>query len=93
MVVAGQVQQTVKDEEFDFDGERVAPLGSLPERGIDADREVAFFFNLGKIGGGKRKDVRWLVFAAEAPVQVAHGCVAGEQHGDMAAEADCGLSF
>jgi hypothetical protein len=87
VIVSGQVQQAVQDEDFQFGRQGVSLLDGLAKRRLHADGHVAFFLVLDEIRGRERKNVGRLVFAAEALVQVAHSRVAGEQHGYLPAQA------
>jgi hypothetical protein len=73
VIVAGEVEQAVQDQDLDFDGERVVLFLCLAARGGHADSEVAgnFFLSLDKGIGGKREDVGRLVYAAELAVEAA----------------------
>ncbi len=95
VIVAGEVEQAVQDEDLDFGGERVALFRCLAARGGDADGQVAgnFFLFLDEGVGGKGEDVGRLVFATEAAVEAADGLVGGEQDGDLAAQTDGGLGI
>jgi hypothetical protein len=52
VVVAGEMEQAVEDEHFDFDGERMILFDGLTERCWDGDSQVAGdFFRADAIGG------------------------------------------
>ena len=90
VVVSGQMEQAVEDEDFDFYGERMALFRGLALGGGDTDGEIAGNF----LGAGctcvgrEREHVRGLVFAAKAAVETADCGVGGEQDGDLSAEPD-----
>jgi hypothetical protein len=95
VVVAGQVEQTVKDKDLQFTGERVALIGSLAAGSVNADGQVAgdFFLVLDEILGGERKDVGGFVLAAELAIELLDGGVCGQHNVDFAAQTDCLLGF
>ena len=92
MVVAGEVEQAVEDEDFDFRRERVALLDGLAERRGHTDGQVACNFFGGRTANwtlrGEGKHVSGLVLAPEAGIEFADGGIGGEQHGDIAIEPD-----
>ena len=103
VVVAGEMKQAMEDENFDFDGERMALFDGLRRAvGTLMARSPAIFSSapmpsarksLQRKGAlsGKGEHVGGLVFVAELAVEFANGRVGGEQDGDLAAKADGGL--
>ena len=90
MVVAGQVQQTVQNQDLDFRGERMA-LFSLTQGSGHADGEVASDSTRAGAFGGKREHVGGFVFAAELAIELANCGVRCEQDSDLTAQTDGGL--
>jgi len=88
VVVAGEVEQAVEDEDLQFAGEGVALIGGLAAGGFNADGEVAGQLFCANAFGGERENVGGFVFAAELAVEFADGGIGGEEDGDFAAEAD-----
>ena len=95
VVVAGEMEETMEDEDLQFTGEGVALIGGLAAGGFHADGQIAghFFLALDEILGGERKHVGGFVFASELAVEAADGGVGGEEYGDVSAEADGLLGF
>ena len=97
MIVAGQMQQAVKNQDLKLDGQRVAQLHGLAAGSGNADGKVAgdplrgFCVSEGR--GGERKHVGGLVFIAKTAIEAADLPVGGEQHGHLAAQPDGGLGF
>src|SRR5437868_4869831 len=89
MIFAGEVEEAVKDEDFDFVGERVAVSGGLTCGGFERDGEVAGVLGCECGGRGEAEDVGRFIFAAEGFIEVAEGGVVGEEDVDLAWEADC----
>jgi hypothetical protein len=88
MVVACEVQESVKNQDSQLNRESVTLLGCLATRRVDADGHIAcdFFPVLDWICGGERENVGCRIFAAETFVQIADRCVGRKQHRDLAAE-------
>ena len=87
MVVSGKMQQAVEDQHFDLGRKRMSLLGCLTEGRGDADGQIAGYAFGAWAFRRERKHVRRFVFAAELPIELADGCVCGEQNGDLALEA------
>jgi hypothetical protein len=96
VVVSGEVEEAVEDEDFQFAGEGVALIGSLAAGGIDADGDVSrdFFGCIQSLVFGREgEDVSGFVDAAELAVEFLDGLICGEEDVDLAAEMDGGLGF
>ena len=93
MIVAGQVQQPVKNQHLDLGGQRVPLFLALPLRRLHTDGHVAcnVLCTPDEMLGAERQHIRRLVFAAKACVQVAHRRVAGQEHRHLTAQPDRGL--
>jgi hypothetical protein len=86
VVVAGQVQEAVQDEDFDFGGKRMALFGSLAERRGYADGHIAGDPLRTQTFRRERQDVRRFVLAPEAAIEFANGRVGGQEHRDLPLE-------
>jgi hypothetical protein len=89
VVEAGQVEETVEEEDFDLGGDGVAICRGLAGCGFEGDGEIS-----GVLVGegwrcGETKDVGRLVLATEVSVEAAEGVIGGEKDIDVALEA-CG---
>jgi len=93
VIVTGEVEQAVEDEDLNFCRERMTLVNGLLERSGDGDGQVAGDFFSANAIGGKGEHVGHLVLIAELAVELADGHVGGEQDGDFAFETDCGLRF
>ena len=93
MVIAGEMEEAVEDEDFDFGGERVALLDGLAERGRNGDGQVAGDFFGADAIGWKGEHIGGFVLVAKLEIEAANGWVGGEQNGDLAPETDGGLRF
>jgi hypothetical protein len=91
VVVAGEVQQPVQNEDFDFRRERMTLLGCLAERRGHADGKVAGEAFGSQAFSGKRQDVGGLVLTAKTTIESANGFISGEQDCDLSAETHCSL--
>jgi len=87
MVVAGQVQQAVQNENLDFGGERMVLLARLAQGRGHADGQVAGHLFCAGTFGGKGEHVGGLVLAPELTIEPADGRVGGQQHGHLALQA------
>jgi hypothetical protein len=87
VIVSGEMEQAVEDEDLELTGERVTLLRSLAASGGNADSEVAGNFFGADGCGGKREYVRRLVLTSELPVELADCGIGGEQHAHLAAQA------
>jgi hypothetical protein len=90
VIVPGEVQHAVKDENFQLGEQIVADFGGLGAGGLERDGDVAA---CGGICGGKGKHVGGLILAAELQVEALNFGVAGEQDVDLAGEAGGALSL
>jgi hypothetical protein len=93
VVVTGEMEQAVKDEDFDFGRERMTLLAGLAQRGGDADGQVTGDLFSADAFGGKGEHVGGFVLVAELAIEFANRRVGGEQHCDLAFEANGGLRF
>ena len=95
VVVTGEMEQAMENQDLDLGGEGMALLDCLLERGGHGDGQVAGERFGGRSRywafGGKGENVGCLVFAAKLAVEAANGGVGGQQDGDFALEASCGL--
>jgi hypothetical protein len=90
VVLAGEVEESVEEEDFYLVVESVAVGGGLAGGGIKRDGKVAGVL-AGECGGrGEAEDVSGFVLAAEVLVKLAEGGVVGEQDVDCAFDADGG---
>ena len=94
MIEAGEVEETVKEEDLYLFAKGVAVGGGLAGGGFERDSEVS---GVGVSGltrkgrrSGKAEDIGGFVFAAEGAIEAAEGGVVGEQNFDFAAEANGG---
>jgi hypothetical protein len=89
MVVSGQMQKAVKDENLDLRRKRVSLASRLPASPVHADGNVAcqllFGSDPGDRFGGESENVGGLVFAQELAIQPAEGRIRGEKDRDLAA--------
>jgi hypothetical protein len=97
VVVTGQVQQAMENQDLKLDGQGVAQLRGLAAGSGNANGEVAGDplrgFCVLEGCGGEREHVGRLVFAAKTAIEPADLPVGGEQHCHLAAKPDCGLGF
>jgi hypothetical protein len=95
VVVAGEMKQTVKNEHLELCTKRMAVLDGLAQGRGNTDCKIAcdFVFVLDEVRGGKRQDVRRLVFAAILAVEAADFAVGCEQYADFATQAHNSLSL
>ena len=91
MIVAGKMEQTVKDEDLDFRGERMALFGGLTQSRGHADSEIAGDAVCAEAFCWKREHVGSFVFAPELTIEFADCGIRGEQDCDLAAQAYGGL--
>jgi hypothetical protein len=90
VVVTGEVQHAVEDENFHFREQVMANPGGLGSRRLDGDRNVSA---LGRVGAGEREHVGGLIHVAELQIEALHFSVAGEQDVDLAGEPGSALSL
>ncbi len=98
VVVPGQMQHAVEDENFHFGEQVVADLGGLAAGALERNGDVAGSGASGtalrlRAPGGKGKHVGRLVLVAELQVEALHLGVAGEQDVHLAGESGCALSL
>lgn len=95
MVVAGEVEEAVENENFEFGDEGMILFGGLTVRDGKTDGEIAgdFVFELWVSECRERKNVGGFVVAAEAAIECALIGIGGEEDVDFAAEADDGLGL
>jgi hypothetical protein len=95
MVVSGEVEQAVEDEDLDFGGEGVPLSCGLLAGGVDGDGQVAGRLFAAPDAwnwlGGEREDVGGFVLVAEVAVEGLDVLVGGEKDADCAFESDGGL--
>ena len=90
VVHAGEVQETVEEEDAELFGESVAVLGGLAAGGLERDGEITGVAVVEALGRGEAENVGGLVLAAELAVQAAESSVVRQEDFDLAVEADCG---
>jgi hypothetical protein len=91
VIVTGQVQHAVKDQNLHFGEQVVANPGGLGASRLEGDGDVAAFGCGEKRGKGKY--VGGLILAAELQVEALNFSVAGEQDVDLAGEPGGALSL
>jgi hypothetical protein len=89
MVLAGEVEETVEEEDADFGVERVAVGDGLAGGGVKRDGEVAGVLVCDFRGRGEAEDVGGFVLAAIGAVEGSELGVGGEQDGYFARQTDC----
>ena len=87
VVEAGQMEETVEEEDFDLGGDGVAICRGLAGCGFKGDGEISGVLVGEGWGCGEAEDVGGLVLAAEVAVEAAEGVVGGEKDIDVALEA------
>lgn len=90
MVVAGEVQEAVKQEDLQFGEERVSRFLRLARGGLHGYGQVAGqrLLPVERRGGREGQHVGRLVFAAPGPIHLANMPISGEQDRDLAAQPD-----
>ena len=86
VVLAGEMEETVEEENFYFVAEGVAVGGGLARGSVERDGQVACVLFRELLGRGEAEDVGGLIFAAEGFIELADGGVGGEKNVDLAAE-------
>src|SRR5581483_11561969 len=80
MIVAGKMQHTVQDEDFEFAGKGVPIEVSILQGNFCRDGDVASAFPR------KRQDIGGLVLLAKATVEFPDAIIAGNQNSDLAGD-------
>jgi hypothetical protein len=93
VVLSGQMEKSVEDEDLQLAGEGVALVGGLAAGRVHADGQVAGQFFRPDTLCGKGEHVGGFVFAAELAVEFFDGGIGGQQDVDLAAEPDSLLGF
>jgi hypothetical protein len=88
VVLAGEVEEAVEEEDANFVAQGVAVGGGLAGSSFERDGEVTGVFDGEGRRRGEAEDVGGFVFATEALVELAQGRVAGKENIDCATEAD-----
>ncbi len=91
VIVTGEVQHSVKDQNFHFGEQVVANTAGLCSSRLEGDGDVAAFGGGEKRGKGKH--VGGLILAAELQVEALDLSVAGEQDVDLTGESGSALSL
>jgi hypothetical protein len=87
------MKQAVEDEDLDLGREGMALFDGLLERRGNRDGKVAGDLFCADAAGGEGKHVGGFVFAAKVAIEFADSRIGGEQGGNFAFEADCGLGL
>jgi hypothetical protein len=93
VVVAGEVQEAVEDQDLNFRGKGVALFDGLAPCGSNADGEVAGDRMRNGAGGRKRQHIGRLVDAAKLAIEATDRCFRGEQDADLAPYTGGSLRF
>jgi hypothetical protein len=88
VVKAGEVEETVEEEDSYLVAQGVAVGYGLAGGGLERDGEVAGVVVRDFSGGWETEDVGGFVFAAKRSVEASEGGVVGEQDFDFAGESD-----
>ena len=87
MIVSGEVEQSVQDEDACFILDAVTEIFCIFGCNIDGNGDIARELAREWFDGGKREHVGGLVFAAEGTIHGTHLAARREQHVDFAANA------
>jgi hypothetical protein len=90
VIEASQVEQSMKHQHLDLDRQGMSLFARLAPRGGHSDGEIAGDSFLVPDRGFRREgeNIRGFVLAAKLPVEPANGAVSGQQHRNVATQAD-----